>query len=74
MATLRELRYHFAEGQQKFWSMEELKAVIGVKDARTAKKIFGVDSMDKYRIGGVVKYWGADVAKRLDTLKEDKQE
>ena len=70
MATLRELRGLLVDGPQKFWSMEDLKAMIGVKDARTARKHFGTDELEGYRIGGKVLYYGGDIAKRLDSMKE----
>lgn len=73
MATLRELRSLLVDGPQKFWSMQDLKSLIGVKDARTAKRIFCTGGLDVYQIGKTPMYYGGDIAKRLDSMKEATQ-
>jgi len=64
MATLKALQESFGN---RFLTMVEIKQIYGVKDARTVKPT--LVGLPCYRIGGRVKWWGGDIAKRLDASK-----
>lgn len=65
MATLKALQVAFGD---RFLTMNEIKQIYGVKDARTVKPT--LEGLPCYRVCGRVKWWGGDIAKRLDATKE----